>query len=222
MTTRARRMELAKSLRDFAISVLPVAILYFCGWAYLSFYLSAFGINIGELGLDIQTVFIYSFSPIYVLATQQTSVVIIALGLYAALYIIYRATRRRNKAPEEHQLSLSFYDILSYFLVGLALFLSLLIPIRWGANYKSQNLWSHGGTFTDAAPALTKSTPDLTWSENYASCRERRELSLIFSTGDRFYVLCRDSGNQAQGLVFELNGPSDLRSVRIAAKAESP
>jgi uncharacterized membrane protein YidH (DUF202 family) len=216
-------MELAKSLRDFAISALPVAILYFCGWAYLSFYLSAFGINIGELGLDIQTVFVYSFSPIYVLATQQTSVVIIALGLYTALYIIYRATRRRNKATsEERQFSLSFYDILSYFLFGLVVFLALLIPIRWGADYKSQHLWSHGGTFTDAAPALAKSTPDLTWSESYASCRERRELSLIFSSGDRFYLLCRDSGNQTQGLVFELKGPSDLRSVRIAAKAASP
>src|SRR6266481_3594694 len=52
-----------KGLFELAIATLPAVLLYFFGWAFLHFYLKAFSIEVSELNLDLQTIFIYSVPP---------------------------------------------------------------------------------------------------------------------------------------------------------------
>ena len=61
-------MELNKTLYEFLIATLPAVVLYFVGWGYLFFLLGDFGINISEINFDTSTIFIYAFSPVYILA----------------------------------------------------------------------------------------------------------------------------------------------------------
>jgi hypothetical protein len=51
--------EGSKVFFEIAIATIPAVVLYFIGWVYLNFYISAFGITVSELDLDIQTIFIY-------------------------------------------------------------------------------------------------------------------------------------------------------------------
>lgn len=37
-----------KAIYEFLVATLPAVVLYFVGWAYLYFFLGAFGINIAE------------------------------------------------------------------------------------------------------------------------------------------------------------------------------
>ena len=39
-------MDLTKAIYEFLVATLPAVFLYFLGWAYLYFFLGAFGINI--------------------------------------------------------------------------------------------------------------------------------------------------------------------------------
>lgn len=64
-------MDLQKSITDFIIVTAPGLLLYFLGWAYLSYYLFLFGVNPSELKLDPQTVFINSYIPLYWLVASN-------------------------------------------------------------------------------------------------------------------------------------------------------
>jgi hypothetical protein len=64
-------MDLQKSITDFVIVTTPGLLLYFLGWAYLSYYLFLFGVNPSELKLDPQTVFISSYVPLYGLVASN-------------------------------------------------------------------------------------------------------------------------------------------------------
>jgi len=227
-------MEIKKSVGEFAVSVLPVAFLYFIGWGYLSFYLSSFGINTSEITLDLQTIFVYSYTPFEILFSNHPWY----SGLFLALYVIlsiFVFKRLANKQPSSicgfckkrtyesnegsERVDLPFYVIVAnYCVIILTLFTVALIPVQYSASVKSRYIWDHGGLFTDPFPNIGESKSAAMWTESYETCRARRALLIVFAAAEKTYVLCRGALDQTQGTVFELRGEKGLASVRSVSE----
>lgn len=52
------------ALMDAIAAALPVAVVYFAGWAYLSSYLAEFGIDATQVEVPFSTVLVYAFRPL--------------------------------------------------------------------------------------------------------------------------------------------------------------
>ena len=162
-------MDLQKSITDFVIVTTPGLLLYFLGWAYLSYYLFLFGVNPSELKLDPQTVFISSYVPLYrlVASTLALSILsgvaflVIVLALFTSVFdsvfskivhkILLWIDRHTPWIKYRPVSSLSptwrtvYFTVLFFFL--LIGFLNIvLIPIaRWSARAAANERWSGSG-----------------------------------------------------------------------------
>jgi hypothetical protein len=162
-------MDVQKSIADFVIVTIPGLLLYFLGWAYLSYYLFLFGVNPSELKLDPQTVFISSYVPLYELVMSgwislAISVVVflfIVLALFTSLFdhffssfvtgfltCIDRYAPRLKYRPVS-SLSSSWrtvYFTVLFFFVLIAFLNLILIPVaHWRAQASADELWSGVG-----------------------------------------------------------------------------
>jgi hypothetical protein len=162
-------MDLQKSIADFVIVTTPGLLLYFLGWAYLSYYLFLFGVNPSELKLDPQTVFISSYIPLYRLVASNLALsilstlvfLLIILGLFTSLFddMFSKSVKSLLSYIDRHMpyikyrpvSSLSptwrtvYFTVLFFFLL-IAFLNFVLIPIaRWSARAAANERWSGSG-----------------------------------------------------------------------------
>jgi hypothetical protein len=165
----ASRLDFLKSIADFVIVTTPGLLLYFLGWAYLSYYLFLFGINPSELKIDAQTVFISSYIPLYGLVGSNwiLSIVSILVLLFVMLALftnlfdnkLSKIVGRFRNYLISHMPWLQHRPVSSLsstwraiyftvmFFLALIIFLNLaLIPIaRWSAKSAADERWSGAG-----------------------------------------------------------------------------
>jgi hypothetical protein len=53
------------ALVDAVVAAVPVALVYFSGWAYLTSYLGEFGIDATQVNISFTTVLVYAFVPLH-------------------------------------------------------------------------------------------------------------------------------------------------------------
>jgi hypothetical protein len=159
-------MDVQKSITDFIIVTTPGLLLYFLGWAYLSYYLFLFGINPSELKLDPQTAFINSYVPLYgPVASNWLSSILSILGFLFIVVVIFTSLfdkvfsgliGRLLKFLDRYLPWLKYRPISSLnstwrtvyftalFFFLLIAFLNLaLIPVgRWSARAAANERWS--------------------------------------------------------------------------------
>lgn len=225
-------MEMRKAIYEFLLATLPAVVLYFIGWAYLYFFLEAFGISITELHLDTPTIFIYAFSPLQIaLRAYGWWVLGGVLGLAFLLWVIQKMLpqrwsirlRKRFKWMREKVAQLPpWVTPLSMLVTFFAVLLALVPLARWAADRQTMRVWASQVGYvipllahdTKSQPATEESSP---WHDSYKKCSEQEALLLIFSDDKAYYVLCKSSENSKEGYVFEIRRETWLSSVRFAS-----
>ena len=81
----------ASGLSEIVIVTVPAVVAYYLGWAYLYYYMGAFGIGVSELDMGIETMFIYSMPAVILLAKSYgTNVVGIAVVIVVLRWFMLR------------------------------------------------------------------------------------------------------------------------------------
>ncbi|MCJ8517742.1 hypothetical protein ABID21_000745 [Pseudorhizobium tarimense] len=197
------------ALYEAIAAALPIAIIYFAGWAYLVKYLAEFGIDATQVSIALSTVLAYAFVPL------KSGGVIMYCAV--ALFVIgYLVTTRVHKTVKR----LSFI----FAIVGLALFLFVIDDAAARAAAKmAKHVWN--GQKSISIPVLNQpATNDA--ASIFQTCSKERRLRQIIGLTDEMYVLCRDAYfpcsyalmfaiNKEGRIIYLLNGGGDW-SMRIA------
>jgi len=223
-TFGGQRNDSGLDLFKLFMATIPAVVLYFVGWAYLHFYLKAFGISVSELDLDIQTILIYSFPPLQILVRSWWHWLV--LGLVALLVIVWLVrrfavqdtkeklanvcNRTRSASPVTQGLGL---------LVILLILVVVFVPIIGSAAAQAANRkWVSEGVLIEAVVKEPDAKEKSAWHENYKRCGSRRALDLIFVDKESYYMLCISSLDKASALVFEIRRQIGLVSVRFVRR----
>lgn len=217
-----------KAIYEFLVATLPAVVLYFVGWAYLYFFLGAFGINIAEIYLDTTTIFIYAFSPFQIAAKAYGIWVLLGIvGIAVLVWIVARFIPRGWKAAfkhARHKTSQSSIGIRIFLLIIAFVFLLLaLLPIlQWAAIRQKMQVWAGNGGYIvpllhEEASKQTAPSQPSPWRESYMQCSDQQALLLIYSDEKAYYVLCKSNEDSNEGYVFEVRRDFGLSSVRFAS-----
>lgn len=224
-------MDVEKGIFQIVIAAIPAVIVYFVGWSYLYFYLGSFGINISELKLDLQTIFIYAYSPLrtsisFVFLHWGLSLLILALAII--LFMVGRRLLRAKKLRLSTRVHLPNSPIVRMLMLLVALVLVtplVLAPwASWAATRAAGRIWE--GSAQEVVAVVSKQDfvdeqdRGASWLKNYRECQNRRELGLIFSGDEAYYMLCRSKDDPNIGLVFEVRHDGRLASVRFVNKGD--
>ncbi|MGX5842882.1 hypothetical protein ACWGTI_19365 [Mesorhizobium sp. ArgA1] len=163
------------ALVDAVIAVLPIAIVFFSGWAYISSYIGEFGVDATEVTVPLPTVLVYAFSPLKSPRVLFFLAICLA-GWLASEY--FREKECRNQI------------LLVASLVGLVIFLFVIRDAAQNeARTMAQFVWTGDKAFS--VPVLITPHQDEAY-DAFEKCRDRRGLRQIIGLPDRMYLLCRD------------------------------
>jgi hypothetical protein len=201
--------EGTKIISELLLVTLPAVLIYFLGWAYLYFYLGAFGINVSELDLDIQTVLIYSFPAIRGLISSYWYLVLIAvLALVAIIWVLLRFN-------------------VPLIVEGLVVFAFLICTavlsypfIRSVAEGAAKQNWPAAGARISAMSKGPEGEGAIgrRFYAYYMACSDRDGLNLIFADKESYYMLCSSTKQGTTGLVFEVRRDVGVVSVRMVER----
>ncbi len=164
-------------LQDAILAVLPIALVYFGGWAYLSSYIRLFGIDPTQVSIPLTTVLVYAFNPL-----SSTAVLVFtggALFEFAVMAAIYRGS--------DAQFGTFLYVTGAVFVV-LLLFL-VQKEAKLQAVALAETVW-HGQHLQTQMVPRTEGATDTAYV-NYETCRRDKRLQQVLGLGDQMLLLCR-------------------------------
>lgn len=189
------------ALLDAVVAALPVAIVYFSGWAYLTSYLGQFGIDATQIEVSFTTVLVYAFAPLQSPKVIGWAAVLIALGFVAFLCEAYRRV--------------------SGLIVLLALFgaVYFLFVVRdeaaISAHLMADNVWR--GDKAQTVVLVEPAQKDDPAFALYKACRDGRRFRQIIGLTDQIFLLCRSSVSACdRGTMFAIT--KDGRMILVADK----
>lgn len=222
-------MELRKLIYEFVVATLPLAVVYYVGWAYLYFYLNLFGINITELHFDSATIFIYAFAPVYLtLQGYWWLILLIVVAAVMMILSIRKLFHRQWLLVRTKFGNLSTALQIFLLIIALLCVLVILAPwLQWAAKEKRAQVWEDRGEYAiglasgerkdSAAGAASPQSSLALWQDSYKECSAEQALLLIFSDEKALYLLCKSVEDPNQGTVFEIRREFGLVSVRFVS-----
>lgn len=210
-----------KALVELVVAIIPPALLYFVGWAYLYFYLQAFGIGISELDLDIQTIFIYAYPPIRLLWLSYWGWALLAvLVLFVSILVVRKVTTPATRSWLAGWIrgTTVLGQGLRLFVVISLMAVLLVQVVRPYAVQAADRKWVSEGVRLEALVKDPDGKEKSAWYDSYKRCAGRRGLDLIFADKDAYYMLCISSVDDSSALVFEVRRDAGLASVRFARR----
>ena len=166
-----------EALQEAALAALPVAVVYFSGWAYLSSYLNDFGLDATQVSVALTTVLVYAFKPLSswpVLGTCAAFLVVAASAFFL---------------PQRYRDRLAAFN----YLFGFVTIVVLLFLIRWvgqnQANELAESVW-HGDHLQTQVVPVTPVRGDVAYT-NYELCRSGSRLQQILGLPEQTFLLCR-------------------------------
>jgi hypothetical protein len=241
--TDTQKADLLKSLTDFVIVTTPGLLLYFLGWAYLSYYLFLFGIAPSELKLAAQTVFVNSYVQLYGLVERPLNLLMSSLlGFLFVLFVwsflnwIALHTTWRPVSSLSSTWRTIYFTVI-FFFVLVVFFNFVLIPVgRASARSTANERWSGLGQEITVilnpekitvilnpenksmnpgpSPDTDKNSISAQWIKNFTSCQNRGALVSVFSDDSTLFLLCRAQDDPHSGIVFEVTKEKGLISAR--------
>ncbi|TEA71880.1 hypothetical protein [Allopusillimonas ginsengisoli] len=199
----------------------PAVFVYFLGWAYLNYYLGAFGISVAELDLGIETIFIYAApAAIWLLKTQWSWIVGIAVLVWGlALWRRHSGVRTKELSSSGRRLlSSTWYVQIVAVFVGSTLLVMFISPfVKEAALDSAAQRWDRSGINIRAlvdSPGFGSVE-----RQDYETCMKRDGLRLVFGDKNSYYMLCAGEIDNTEGLIYEVRGhDSVLASVRGASR----
>ncbi|RVC41667.1 MAG: hypothetical protein E5V60_15635 [Mesorhizobium sp.] len=188
------------ALVDAVIAAIPVALVYFSGWAYLTSYLGEFGIDATQIDISFTTVLVYAFVPLQAFYVLALFFLLAVLTLAAFLFELYAKDQndKRNK---------TIAAIIAF--VSALLFVCLLFVIKGAAvdaaEDMAHNVWK--GSKSQSIPTLGSSGNDeKVVADLYRACRDGRRLRQIIGLPDQMFLMCRSEVDPCNhGTLFVVN-----------------
>jgi hypothetical protein len=192
------------ALTDAVVAAVPVAIVYFSGWAYLSSYLGEFGIDATQVDITFTTVLVYAFIPL------QAPCLLGAMAVVAFVAYLCSLTDT-SKVWAKNLAGLGI----------LAIIVGLLFAVKWAANDASAEMakfvWrgEKSQTISIVAPS---SNSDAAY-QVYKVCRDGRRLRQIIGLTDQMFLLCRSTVTPCtNGTMFAINTDGTINYMADRAR----
>lgn len=186
------------ALVDAIIAALPVALVYFSGWAYLTSYLAQFGIDATQFDVSFTTVLVYAFVPL-----QACIVLLMAVGITACGFLAYLVELHSDETSKRGRALAALFCLGA--LVGVVV---LLFAIKDAATVAAKEMadkvWS--GKKSQTIMLLDDLNKDDASVRLYNICREGRRLRQIIGLPHQMFLMCLsevDSCNR--GTLFAIN-----------------
>ncbi|UCI23995.1 hypothetical protein [Mesorhizobium sp. B2-8-5] len=166
-------------------AVVPVALVYFSGWAYLSSYVGAFGIDATQLDVGFPTVLVYAFPPL-----QSWTLLIFAIIVIGVAALVYKFGVRTQ---------LFWWPYVVVLLVS-ALFVISYVA-KESANEMAENVWR--GKKVQAFANVSSGGPS---ADQYKLCQSDFRLHQIIGLANRLFLLCRSALTPCdRGVMYVIN-----------------
>lgn len=198
-------------LPEALLASIPVALLYFVGWAYLNRFLGRFGIDITSVDIPLTTVLIFSFRPF------GTPVFYILLFCIVIIVLIVRLLVYTRMIPA---FSLDGTVLVCFGFLALPLtFQSFKSLADTSANSFAESIWQDERARVKFV-AWEDSPASL--MADFSHCNERNWLRHIISFQDTSFVLCAaENGPSRRGAVFQVSSEGRVRaSWRVTRSQE--
>ncbi|AZO24781.1 hypothetical protein EJ070_31690 [Mesorhizobium sp. M1E.F.Ca.ET.045.02.1.1] len=150
-------------------AVIPVTLVYFSGWAYLSSYVGEFGIDATQLEVSFPTVLVYAFHPL------QSWPVILFVLIAALVAIAAFKLGVRNQAFWWSSISISL--VLALIVISYA--------AKNSAAEMVENVW-RGQKIQSFANVNSA-------DQEYTRCANELRLRQIIGLPTRLFLLCRSA-----------------------------
>lgn len=163
------------ALLDAVVAALPVALVYFAGWAYLSSYLDAFGIDYTQVNIPLTTVLVYAFTPLSNCWFLVAAAVLGAGWQIVALNPKYRKFQGR--------VAVSFWAA-----VLVVAMIAIKAVAAFEANIRATDVWQ--GRKSISQVVLSKSDSAEVGYRRYAECRASDSNRQILGLPEQMFLLC--------------------------------
>ncbi|MEX2376006.1 MAG: hypothetical protein WD942_10555 [Dehalococcoidia bacterium] len=192
-----------KAIRDAAIAVAPLAGAYFSGWAYLSKYLNAFGIDPTQADIPIPTILVYASRPLYTVHFLIFLILVIAF-LYGIRFISDK-----------------------WFIFGRGAWAAavsagfFLLAVHWISQMKADEIvaavWN-GERPKTVALVQEDAEPERVLS-GYMTCARSKRLVQVIGFPDKLYLLCRGELRPcSRGALYSVSTDGKLVSITELAR----
>lgn len=173
------------ALVDAFVAALPVALVYFSGWAYLTSYIGQFGIDATQFDVSFSTVLVYAFVPL-----QSFNVLLLISGIVGigfAGFMIEFNSEETSKGWRSFAVTLG--------LGAIVLLVVLLFTIKeaaaTSAKEMADNVWK--GQKSQSVVPLDDPRKSDAAVALYNACREGRRLRQIIGLPDQLFLMCRSA-----------------------------
>lgn len=202
------------SLKEVIIETAAVAMLagafYFAGWAYLSHYFVAFGIDITEVDIPLNTVLVFAFRPL------KNIWLLLSLMAWFGLALLYV-----NQKQTWQQKFPVLWSPAFIFPAAVALTAAFFLVVDWSASSRAQesarNVWI-GHRVKPAIPLNSNAGGD---TDSYNQCLARHGFVQVFAVPERTYLLCPSEHVSGKGSLYVLDKDRSLISVRRIDRSET-
>lgn len=186
------------ALVEALFAALPVALVYFSGWAYLTSYLGQFGIDATQFDVSFTTVLVYAFVPLQSWWVLGIIAAIILLGFVG--FLIEFNSKDDSKVLRSVAAGLG--------LSAMVLVVALLFVIKAAASEAalemSDNVWK--GDKSQSVVTLADPKKDDPAIKLYQACREGRRLRQVIGLPNQLFLMCRSDVDECnRGTLFAVS-----------------
>jgi hypothetical protein len=207
------------TFRDVVTDALVVSvaggIIYFSGWAFLSNYLSAFGIDPTQVSIPLTTVLVYAFR---VLQSPWLLGYLAFVLIIGSVCIVWARAKSLLTPPrwERRTWHYAFWPVALILSLGLASF--TLFAVNWIAGNRATELaaevWLGNRPETIVEVTREGSFAGSELARRYFGCARSGLMRLIIGLPDRTYLLCRSDIQPCQrALVFAITNEGRIAAV---------
>ncbi len=175
------------ALLDAVVAALPVALVYFAGWAYLSSYLDAFGIDYTQVNIPLTTVLVYAFTPL------SNVWLLIALGVLVGGWQLVALNPGCRKF--QSRIAVSFWAI-----VLVAAMIAIKLVAAFEADLRAADVWH--GRKSISQVILSKSDSLEVGYRKYSECRASDSVRQILGLPEQVFLLCLNKNWPDNAILF--------------------
>lgn len=183
------------ALLDAVVAALPVALVYFAGWAYLSSYLDAFGIDYTQVNIPLTTVLVYAFTPLSNGWLLFAAAVLIVGWQFVALNPKFRKFQSR--------IAVSFWAV-----ILVIAMITIKYVAQFEANIRVADVWQ--GRKSISQVILSKSDTAEVGYSKYAECRASDSIRQILGLPEQTFLLCLNKNWPDNAIFFVVKADGTL------------
>lgn len=183
------------ALLDAVVAALPVALVYFAGWAYLSSYLDAFGIDYTQVSIPLTTVLVYAFTPLSNWRVLSMAAVILIVWQCVALTPSCRKLQVRT-------------SITACAVILAAMMFTIKAVAASEAKEMAEYVWRGEKSISNFI--LTRLDAQESGYQKFVDCRIKDQLRQILGLPEQTFLLCINKRWKDNAVLFVIKADGTI------------